>query len=52
MPLAWSRLAEDMDAAAFTIAHAPPLLKRPDPWKDLAKSAASLETARKRLEKL
>jgi bifunctional non-homologous end joining protein LigD len=52
VPLAWSQLDKDLDPAAFTIARAAPLLKRSDPWKDLAKSAASLERARTRLEKL
>ena len=52
VPLAWSQLKKGLDPAAFTIASAAPLLRRADPWKDLAGSAASLEPAKKKLEKL
>ena len=52
VPLAWSQLKKGLNPAAFTIATSAPLLQRNDPWKDLAKSAASLETAKKKLAKL
>jgi len=50
-PLSWNQLRRDINPAAFTIADAAPLLKRPDPWKDLAASAGSFETARNKLQK-
>jgi len=52
VPLNWSQLKKGLDPAAFTIAAAAPLLKRGDPWKDLAASAVSLQTAQKKLAKL
>jgi bifunctional non-homologous end joining protein LigD len=52
VPLTWSQLKKGLDPAAFTIATAAPLLKRGDPWKDLAHSAISLPSAKKKLEKL
>jgi bifunctional non-homologous end joining protein LigD len=52
VPLAWSQLKKGLNPAAFTIPTAAPLLKRADPWRDLAKSAVPLEAAKKKLEKL
>ena len=51
-PLSWNQLRKGLDPAAFTIASAAQLLKHADPWKDLAASAASLESARKKLRKI
>ena len=52
VPLAWTQLKKGLDPAAFTIATAAPLVKRADAWKDLMKSAASFETAKRKLEKM
>jgi bifunctional non-homologous end joining protein LigD len=52
VPLTWNQLKKGLDPSAFTIPAAAPLLKRADPWKDLAKSAYALDPARKKLEKL
>jgi bifunctional non-homologous end joining protein LigD len=52
VPVLWGQLKKGLSPAAFTIATAPPLLKRPDPWMDLAKYAVPLEAAKKKLEKL
>ncbi|HXJ03191.1 MAG TPA: DNA ligase D [Micropepsaceae bacterium] len=52
VPLTWNTLKKGLDPSAFTIATAAPLLKRADPWADLADSAASLEAAKKKLENL
>ncbi|HYK79804.1 MAG TPA: DNA ligase D [Micropepsaceae bacterium] len=52
VPLAWSQLRKGLDPSAFTIRGATAMSKRPDPWKDLAASAASLDAAWKRLKKL
>lgn len=41
-PLAWSALKSGLNPQAFRIDTAPALLKRADPWKDLAKSARPL----------
>jgi bifunctional non-homologous end joining protein LigD len=51
-PVAWKDLRKGFDPSAFTIRSAGPLLNRADPWKDLAASAISLETARKKLAAL
>jgi bifunctional non-homologous end joining protein LigD len=51
-PVAWKDLHKSIDPSAFTIKTAGPLLKRADPWKDLAASAISLESARKKLTRL
>ncbi len=52
VPLAWSQLRKDLDPAAFTIAGAAAVLKRPDPWKDLAASAMLLDSVWKKLKKM
>jgi bifunctional non-homologous end joining protein LigD len=52
MPIPWKDLKKGLDPAAFTIANAHALLKRADAWKDLAASAGSLRTAKKKLTKL
>ena len=52
VPLNWNQLKKGLDPSQFTILTAAPLLKRPDAWKDLAKSGYALEAARKKLEKL
>jgi bifunctional non-homologous end joining protein LigD len=51
VPLAWSQLKKSLDPAAFTVPTASTLFRRADPWKDLAKSATSLEAAKKKLQK-
>jgi bifunctional non-homologous end joining protein LigD len=48
-PLIWAQLRKGLDPLAFTLRTAQSLLKRADPWKDLAKSACSLEAAMKKL---
>jgi bifunctional non-homologous end joining protein LigD len=52
VPVPWSQLRKGLDPGAFTISAAGPLLKRADPWKELADSAGSLEAARKTLARL
>jgi len=48
-PLSWAQLRPDLDPLEFTIHRADALLRRGDPWKDLDKSAVSLDAARKKL---
>jgi bifunctional non-homologous end joining protein LigD len=50
-PLPWSAVKKGLDPKAFTIASIRALLKRADPWKDLAASAGSLDTAMTALNK-
>jgi bifunctional non-homologous end joining protein LigD len=52
VPLTWSQLKKGLNPLEFTIASAAPLLKRADPWKEIGASAASLDAAKKKLEKL
>jgi bifunctional non-homologous end joining protein LigD len=52
VPLLWSQLRKGLDPAAFAIPGGAAVLKRPDPWKDLAASAAALDAAWKRLKKI
>jgi bifunctional non-homologous end joining protein LigD len=52
VPLPWSQLRKGLDPAAFAIPTANAVLKRSDPWKDLAGSAAALDAAWKRLKTL
>ena len=49
LPLSWAQAKHGLDPQDYTIANAKALLKRADPWKDFAKSAVSLESARKKL---
>jgi bifunctional non-homologous end joining protein LigD len=49
VPLAWSELTARLDPKAFTIATAAKALKKPDPWKDLPKSAKPLTAAMRKL---
>ena len=49
LPLSWAQAKHGLDPQDYTIANAKTLLKRADPWKDFAKSAVSLESARKKL---
>ena len=46
VPLVWSQLRKGFDPSAFTIPGAAAVLKRPDPWKDLAASAAAVTNRR------
>jgi len=41
-PLAWSQIKNGLDPLAFTLRTAKNFLKRPDPWAEMAKSAAPL----------
>jgi bifunctional non-homologous end joining protein LigD len=52
VPVPWSQLRKGLDPAAFTILTAAAVLKRPDPWTDLAASAAALDAAWKKLRTL
>jgi bifunctional non-homologous end joining protein LigD len=49
LPIPWSQVKVGLDPSRFTIATAAPLIKRGDPWKDMDKSAGSLESAAKKL---
>jgi bifunctional non-homologous end joining protein LigD len=49
LPLSWAQAKHGLDPQDYTIANAKTLLNRADPWKDFAKSAVSLESARKKL---
>jgi bifunctional non-homologous end joining protein LigD len=51
-PVAWTALRKGFDPTALTLKTAAPLLKRADPWKDLAASAISLDAARKTLGRI
>jgi len=48
-PVAWKDLRKGFNPASFTIKTAGALLKRADPWKELAASAIALDSARKKL---
>ena len=48
-PVAWKDLRKGFEPSTFTIKTAGPLLKRADPWADLAASAISLDLVRKKL---
>lgn len=50
LPLSWAQAKHGLNPQDYTIANAKVLLKRADPWKDFARSAISLESARKRLD--
>ncbi|MEI9887160.1 MAG: DNA ligase D [Rhizomicrobium sp.] len=49
VPIAWSQVKAGLDPAKFTIATSGPLLKKADPWADLAKSAKALGPAMKKV---
>jgi bifunctional non-homologous end joining protein LigD len=49
VPLKWQQLKRGLDPNTFTIPTAAPLLKRTDPWGDLAASAQPLEAAMRKL---
>ena len=51
-PVTWRDLRKGFEPSAFTIKTADAVLKRPDPWHDLARTAITLEAARKKLERL
>jgi bifunctional non-homologous end joining protein LigD len=51
VPLNWNELTTRLDPAKFTIPVAAKLLRKADPWKDLAKSARALAPAMRRLAK-
>jgi bifunctional non-homologous end joining protein LigD len=44
VPLKWTQVKRGLDPAAFTIASASSVLRRADPWADLAASARPLES--------
>jgi bifunctional non-homologous end joining protein LigD len=48
-PIKWSEVKAGLQPTAFRIETSAKLLKRADPWADLAKSAYSLEAARKKI---
>ncbi len=50
MPLSWNELTSRLDPKTFTIPAAAKLLKRPDPWKDLAKSAKPIAAAMRKMK--
>jgi bifunctional non-homologous end joining protein LigD len=50
VPLAWNDVTATLDTKKFTIHTAAKFLKKPDPWKGLAKSAASLDSAMRKLK--
>ncbi|MEA2824625.1 MAG: bifunctional non-ous end joining protein LigD, partial [Alphaproteobacteria bacterium] len=52
VPLVWNQLRKGLDPSAFTIPTANAVLKRPDPWKELAASAVALDAAWKKLKAL
>jgi bifunctional non-homologous end joining protein LigD len=52
LPLKWSELTAKLKPKDFTIPNAKALLKRADPWKDMAKAAGSLDAASRKLAKL
>jgi bifunctional non-homologous end joining protein LigD len=51
VPLSWGELTARLDPAKFTIPVAARVLRKVDPWKDLAKSARALAPAMRRLAK-
>lgn len=51
VPVEWSEVNAKLDPQKFTIPNAAKLLKKPDAWKDLAKSAKPIAAAMKRLSK-
>jgi bifunctional non-homologous end joining protein LigD len=51
MPIAWSEVKKGLAPKKFTVRTAPALLAKSKPWRDYAKSAASLKDAIKRITK-
>jgi len=51
VPLDWKELTARLDPKKYTIATAPKLLKKPDPWKGLAKSAKPITAAMRKFAK-
>jgi bifunctional non-homologous end joining protein LigD len=49
MPVNWNVVKNGLDATAFTVRTAPPLLRKGKPWKDYTGAAASLKDAIKRI---
>ncbi|MEI9995454.1 MAG: DNA ligase D [Rhizomicrobium sp.] len=49
VPVAWSQVKKGLDPQRFTIRTVGPLLKKADPWADLAKSAKALGPAMKKM---
>ena len=49
VPVTWAQVKTGLEPQKFTIATSAPLLKKPDPWAGLAKSAKALAPAMKRL---
>ncbi|HUB86132.1 MAG TPA: DNA ligase D [Rhizomicrobium sp.] len=50
VPLTWKEVTASLNPKKFTIHAAAKFLKKPDPWKTLAKSAASLDGAIRKLK--
>ena len=50
VPLSWRQVRHGLDPHRFTVATAGHLLRKPDPWATLAKSARSLTAAMKKLQ--
>ncbi|MEJ0028660.1 MAG: DNA ligase D [Rhizomicrobium sp.] len=49
VPIAWAQVKKGLDPKAFNIRTIAPLLKKADPWAELAKSAKALGPAMKKL---
>jgi len=49
VPLEWSQIKQGLDPNRFTIATSVSLLRKPDPWQGLAKSARAIAPAMKKL---
>jgi len=50
VPISWSQVKKGLDPSKWTIHTAWPLLKKADPWSDIAKSAKALGPALKKLD--
>jgi bifunctional non-homologous end joining protein LigD len=49
VPITWAQVKAGLEPGKFTIATSAPLLKKADPWAELAKSAKALGPAMKLL---